>query len=200
MDQTSRESIKPTRFVFDADGVLCTGGPFTGALEREYGISSTQLSGFFQNIFPACVTGEKDLREQLSPFLHEIGWKGSDNSFLHFWFEREHVINQVMLRCINDLKSRQIHCYLATNQEKYRLAYMRNEMGFANIFDHIFASCEMGCKKPNSQFFERITEELCCNPDEILLVDDSLENVSAAINCKWQAVHYRTFSDLELYL
>lgn len=56
-------------------------------------------------------------------------------------------------------------------------------------FRKIFASCEMGLRKPEKAAFAHIVSEIDVPAGRILFFDDTLENVDAARACGLQAVH-----------
>ena len=51
------------------------------------------------------------------------------------------------------------------------------------------ASGLMGVVKPDEAFFEMVSDELAVEPDEMMLIDDSADNIEAAEACGWQ-VHW----------
>ena len=166
--------------IFDADGMILLGERFSSRYSREFNLPAEVLSRFFSEKFPACVLGKADLREELRPFLQDWRWEKSVDEFLNYWFEGNYL-NQDLLPVIADLKARGVGCCLATNQEKYRIAYLRDRLGIGQIFDRCFVSSEVGLKKPERKFFEYISRELSRIPnDEILFWDDRSENVTAA--------------------
>jgi len=183
-------------FVFDADGVLCVGGPFTVALEREHQISRDRLAPFFAGPFSECLVGKRDLREVLEPYLVEWGWRQSVDEFLTFWFQREHVLCAAVLSSVRALRSKGHRCVLATNQERHRTTYLRREMGLAEEFDHVFASCELGVRKPDGAFFAGVRERLHCSASDLCLIDDAEKNVAGARAAGWRAIWYRGVEDL----
>lgn len=183
-------------FVFDVDGVICVGGGFTAALEREYQISSERLVSLFAGPFHECTLGKRDLKEAIEPYLAGLGWKRSCDEFLTFWFQREHVICAEALSCVRALRKKGHTCVLGTNQEKYRAAYLRHEMRFAEEFDQFFVSCDLGVRKPESAFFSFVGKRIHCSPNDLCLVDDSEVNVAGARNAGWSAVWYRGVKDL----
>jgi FMN phosphatase YigB (HAD superfamily) len=81
-----------------------------------------------------------------------------------------------MVQTINNLKKNGIKCFLATNQKKYRTKYMRSNMGFEALFDHVFSSADIGYKKPERKFYEfvlhKIKNEYTIYPCEVLFFDD----------------------------
>lgn len=89
-------------------------------------------------------------------------------------------------------------CILATNQEKHAAEFMRKEMGFEKIFDFVVASSDVGHKKPQPEFFEKVFEKIPgIKKDEILFFDDRPENIEAAKKIGLQAKLYKNISDLK---
>jgi len=183
-------------FVFDADGVVCVGANFGGALEKEHRIPRSRLAPFFAGPFPGCIVGKHDLKEELAAYLPQWGWRGSVEEFLAFWFQREHVLCPYILACVRTLRSKGHVCVLATNQERYRTEYLRSEMGLAKEFDHVFPSCELAVAKPAREFFIRVQERLRQTADNLCLIDDSERNLLGAAAVGWSTIHYRNTSDI----
>jgi len=63
-------------------------------------------------------------------------------------------------------------------------------------FERVFASHEMGCRKPEPQAFEHIAHALGVSTDSIMFFDDVLENVEAATRQGLHAVHARSPADV----
>ena len=183
-------------FVFDADGVICVGGSFSVFLEREYQIRRERLAPFFAGPFLECVLGRRDLKEVIAPYAVEWGWRRSVEDLLTLWFRCEHIISAEAVECVRSLRKKGHVCVLGTNQEKYRIGYLRREMRLAAEFDQVFASCELGAAKPSTEFFLRIQEHLNVPSGNLCLVDDSEKNVAAARIAGWRSVWYRGLNDL----
>lgn len=180
--------------IFDADGVVTSSSKFVEDLERDFGIKQESASPFFQGPFQEVLVGKADLKEAIEPYLKEWGWKKTVDEFVAYWFNSENVVNTVVVDTISKLRASGIKCYLATNQEKYHLAYMRDVMGFKQVFNGLFSSADLGCKKPEPQFFDRLLKRIDPKREiprrEILFWDDSEANVSAAKELGIQAYRY----------
>ena len=176
--------------IFDADGMLLLGERFSSRYSREFGVPMETLSKFFSEKFPACILGTADLRDELRPFLPEWKWNGEIDELLNYWF-RGNYLNQDMLSMAASLRAGGVRCFLATNQEKYRMAYLRHRLGISNILEDCFVSSEIGFKKPQREFFQHISERLSFIPnDQIFFWDDRPENVTAAREFGFQAELY----------
>jgi putative hydrolase of the HAD superfamily len=180
--------------LFDVDGVLLNGESFSIQLERDFGISKATMQPFFKSSLPASTIGASDMKQDLVPYLKAWGWKGTVDEFVDYWFKAEHVIDEPLIEYVETLSASGIGCYLATNQEKYRIAYILEKMEFEHIFDGQFVSSEMGVKKPDPKYFEQVIEKLQPHdPSEILFWDDRIENVEAARAAGLQAEVYSSF-------
>ncbi len=180
--------------IFDADGVVTSSKKFAEDLERDFGMKPELLQPFFEGPFQDALVGRADLKEVLEPYLKEWGWKKTVDEFVEYWFRSEEGVNTVVTDVISRLRASGIKCYLATNQEKYRLAYMRDVMGFKQVFNGLFSSADLGCKKPEPQFFDRLLKRIDPKREiprrEILFWDDSEANVTAAKEIGMQAYRY----------
>lgn len=187
--------------LFDTDGVIVHPTMWSQEYARRSGILSESMKPFFQGIFADCILGKADLKEAIAPYLDEWKWTETVDEYLREWFVYEHRIDMRVIETVGKLRAKWIACHVATNQEKYRLAYLRDEMGFSRYFDSIFCSCEIGYRKPDGEFYSYILKELdITNPSEITYFDDSDENVLSAKKIGIGAVLYRDFSDLETFL
>ncbi len=127
------------------------------------------------------MAGQADVKEVLPPYLNAWGWKEEVDDLLRYWFERDHKIDKEIVAYIHHLRSKGVLCLLATNNEKYRFAYMLDKMGFAKLFDKSYCSALLGCKKPDQKFFSKIYQDIKnIDKKEILFWDDKAENVQAA--------------------
>lgn len=179
--------------LFDADGVIILPNHFADYLKQELDVTRAITQEFFGGPFLDCLVGKADLKETIKPFLPRWGWQGSVEAFLQWWFEVENAVDPRMVNVVATLRMRGIICGLATNQEYYRIEYMKAEMGFADTFDVIFSSAELGARKHEPIFYERATKRLALRPHEILFWDDTRGNVEIARNYGWHAEHFVSF-------
>jgi putative hydrolase of the HAD superfamily len=186
-----------TTLLFDVDGVLVNGQKFSEQLAKDYGITSDKTASFFNGDFKKCVVGECDLKEALAPHLSSWGWTKSVDELLEYWFSTEHQVDEELVMYIQELRAKGMKCYVATNQEKYRVKYMLEKMGFADSFDGVFASAHLGHKKPAHEFFEKMLQQIKVgNKSEVLFWDDTPANIQAA---KEFGIHAEFYSNFEIF-
>ncbi len=177
--------MKNTKCVlFDVDGVVVNSEMFSVQYQKKYGIVNDEMLPFYTGIFQDCLVGKVDLKEALKEWLPKWKWKGTTDEFLQAWFEAEHNIDEQIIKVVEQLRADGIKCYLATNQEKYRAQYISEKMGFAEIFDGLFLSSNIGYKKPEKKFYESVLADLKSHhnikPNEIMFFDDDQKNVNGA--------------------
>ena len=182
--------------IFDLDGVLLFPWRFQRYLEENHNWTIDQLLAFFKGDFVSCMRGENDLKTVLPAYLDRWGWTGTVDEFVNLWFEVENCVDERVLDLVQDVRKDGYGCCLATNQERYRAAYVREKMGLASSFDKMFFSCEMKFVKPERQYFDLVRSRLNVSAESLLFIDDSRKFVEGAREAGWQAIRYTTFDQL----
>lgn len=185
--------------IFDTDGVLIKREMyFSQRLSQDFGIPPEKILPFFKNEFQQCLVGAADLKVELAKYLKAWNWEKSIDELLAFWFTSESNVDSNILGSIKSLRSRGFLCYAATNNEKYRVQYLYDKLGFNNIFDGVFSSAELGCMKPKPEFWLAIDHKLGQpGKSEVLVWDDEQKNVESARNFGFQAELYTDFGSYQ---
>ena len=193
--------MKTKCILFDADGIIINSEKFSIQYQKEFGVSNDEMLPFFNGEFQKCLVGKADLKELVEPWLSKWKWDGTVEEFLEFWFKAEHKIDEEVAEIIEKLKKKGVKCFLATNQEKYRTKYMKKDMGFEGLFDYVFSSAEIGFKKPQKEFYEKVLKELKkkygIETDEIIFFDDSQGHINEA---KKLGIDGRLYKGVEILL
>jgi putative hydrolase of the HAD superfamily len=191
-------TIPVKAILFDADGVIVSPMmQFARHLAEVYGITPDTTRNFFHNVFDECLLGRSRLEEVLPPFLIEWGWPDSLEAFIAAWLREDHHVDARLADAIRACRRSGALCGLATLQEHHRAEYMRREMGFEQLFDRLFFSCELGCLKPDPKFYQRIERDLGLPGRAILFWDDLAWNVAAARDLGWNAEVYTGFEGFQ---
>lgn len=111
-----------------------------------------------------------------------------------FW-EREGV-----LPYLAELKKRGYWLALCSNTNHLHFAHLEREFSaYLQPLDHLFLSFQMGVRKPEDGYFERIREHLQgrgLRPGEALFIDDLPANVEAARRHGFPAIQCHSFSQM----
>lgn len=94
--------------------------------------------------------------------------------FLEYWFNYGNI-NSELVSIVNKLKEGGVKTILGTNNEKYRMEYIKKKFNLENLFDFIIVSCDIGYVKPEKEFCDKIIELTELNPEEILIYNDKEE-------------------------
>ncbi|HET8600496.1 MAG TPA: HAD family hydrolase, partial [Segeticoccus sp.] len=164
----------PLIVLFDADGVVQSGP--ADLTERIAGLLAPEVDPdtFIAALFEAELAALTGGREFEAVVADTLGVHGCDPArsaeLAALWHELE--TDAATVATITALRASGTRCYLATNQHAFRTAYMREHLGYDQLFDGQFYSCELGVAKPDPAYFTRIVEELGAPADRVLFVDD----------------------------
>jgi putative hydrolase of the HAD superfamily len=184
----------------DVDGVLVDGRPEDGrhwhtSIDEDLGFTSDTLhEEFFAPYWENIVLGRAGLMEHLAHALRKIAPHVSADKFVSYWFERDSRLVAPLLQELSLVRSAGTRVYLATNQEHLRAAYLMEKLGFAERVDGIFYSARLGAKKPDMEFFAKVQAAVGLRGEEMLLIDDSRQNIDAALKAGWDALHWTKHS------
>ncbi|MGK5740383.1 HAD family hydrolase [Micromonospora sp. URMC 103] len=182
----------------DVDGVLVhpsarfDGGPWDSQIQDELGIEPRALGQrFFKVYWPEIIVGKRDLRETLESVLPELNPDVSVDDFLRYWFVNDARVDEDVAAEVRTWRERTGgRCIAVTNQEKYRVAYLTEEVGLGELFDHIVWSGELGLTKSNLGFYLAAQATVGCDdPRRMWFFDDDEANVAVATEAGWRA-HY----------
>ncbi|HSX33283.1 MAG TPA: HAD-IA family hydrolase [Candidatus Saccharimonadales bacterium] len=186
-----------TALIMDADGVLINAEGFSKSLARDYNVDPVKEKEFFTGPFQECLVGRADLKESIAPYLPSLGWTGSVDELLAYWFRVEHSIDEPLVTYLQTLRQRSLQVVLATNQERYRTEYMLEHMGFQSAFDKIYSSAFVGLKKPALAFYAKVHDDLGVPKDQILFWDDDPRNIDGA---RQYGIHAEFYTDFPSFV
>lgn len=93
---------------------------------------------------------------------------------------------------------RHLPCFAFTNTSPtHQAVWTRAYPNVVSAFDRIFASSELGLRKPERAAYDAVAGEIGVRPEAILFFDDTQENVEGAREAGLQAVHVRGPADIE---
>ncbi len=124
------------------------------------------------------VTGEQPFPELLREYFDELGETVTVERMIDEWNKIDFWPGSLDL--VDQVRAGGVRCYVASNQQAERAAYMRAHGGFEGRFDGEFYSCELGVAKPDAGFFAACLERTRTSPGETLFIDDKQPNVVAA--------------------
>ena len=94
------------------------------------------------------------------------------------------------------LRQQEYNIYLLSNTNSIHLRAFEKillaETGFPSItpfFNKAYYSHQIGLRKPHAEVYRFVAEDIGVKPEELFFIDDSIQNVQAAIANNWKAYH-----------
>jgi putative hydrolase of the HAD superfamily len=112
------------------------------------------------------------------------------------WFRIEPVAESLAL--VHRLRSAGFGVHLGTNQSLRRAAYMRERLGYDDLFDVSVYSAEIRLAKPDPAYFRTAAELIGVRPGEVVFVDDVEPNVQSARDVGMAGIHWHLRDGHEL--
>jgi putative hydrolase of the HAD superfamily len=178
--------MKYRAILYDMDGVVNRQPDyFSRVYARDAGLDEGALETFFDAEFLKASVGRADLKDLIVKRNDLWQWSGTPEELLQKWFDFENCPDEELVGLIRQQRKSGVKAYLATIQEKYRTDFIRKRM-FPDLFDDIFASCDLGFHKSEAGFFatilERVEQDIPgIRPDEIVYFDDNREGLITAV-------------------
>ena len=139
------------------------------------------IDGFLADLLeverPALV-GKANLSVGVAKLLRDRGCGRSLEEAMRLWTEI--AVDPGTRAVVEELRTRGMRSYLASNQHRDRARYMSETLGYGELFDAEFYSCDLGHAKPSADYFRLVLEGVGLAPGEVLFLDDKAANVEAA--------------------
>lgn len=171
--------------LFDVDGVLVVPPkPFSEQYCEAYGVDAELQERFYATKeFKDSSLGKFDLKEAVRAHNDKWQWHGDIDELLRMWFEGENYPNEPLLEIVAQLRADGAKVYLATQQEKYRKAYLAEV--FEGKVDGMFCSCDIGYNKHEDHFWSAVLRQIekmdaSVRPADIAYFDDRQSLVDLA--------------------
>ena len=194
---SSRDPKQRSDYVLaiDIDGVLVhpseefAGGAWDSHIAADLGIDPEALGKkFFARLWPEIVIGRRDLKESLAGILPELQPNIGVDEFIAYWFEHDSRVDEAVADILQEWRKKTGGRSVAvSNQEKYRVAYLRNDVGLNDLFDYILWSGDLGLTKSNPEFYSVAVDRLGVAPEYVWFFDDDIRNVELAAKAGWNA-------------
>ncbi len=98
-----------------------------------------------------------------------------------------------IVRCVK----KNFPIYILSNTNPFHFPYILKKYGNTlNMFDGYFLSYEMFCQKPGRKIYLKMLDMLNFQPDEVVFIDDTENNISAAVDIGIKAVLFENVGKL----
>jgi putative hydrolase of the HAD superfamily len=141
--------------------------------------------------------GELDLAGYFATLRRSLGIDIPDDDFAAGWrsvFVREIPGVRTLLGSIEARAP--LYVFSNTNPSHHE-TWTREYAELLRPFRKVFASCELGKRKPTPEAFHAVAQAIDVPPEHILFFDDTPANVAGALAVGMQAVHVGSPGDIE---
>ncbi len=180
--------------LFDFGGVLVQGQNFyaRSAWAQRLGLEPEALARhvFESELAERAIVGELPVEGMWVQLGGELGLDAGESRRLMNDFFRGDDLNVAMLGLARSLEGEYELAILSNAWSNAREAFVER-FGLDELFDEMIISAEVGLAKPDPQIYHLTVRRLGVEPEEILFIDDRLENIEAAREAGFHAVHYR---------
>ncbi|MEP9363759.1 HAD-IA family hydrolase [Nocardioides sp. CN2-186] len=90
------------------------------------------------------------------------------------------VVDPASLSLVDELRAAGYGVHLGTNQDTHRARYMRETLGYDDLFDIGVYSCDIGVAKPDPAYFQKAVSLIGAPAETVFFVDDKQANVDGA--------------------
>lgn len=97
---------------------------------------------------------------------------------------------------LSEVKTAGYPLFALSNWSAETFPIMRQRYPFLDWFEDILLSGEVGISKPDNQIYEVFLDRIKRTPDECLFIDDSERNIDAARSLGFQALLFKSASQL----
>ena len=144
--------------------------------------------------------GEISISAYFESLRQSLGIDITDAQFLKGW--KAMLIREIpgiaeLLRKVR--KVLPIYALTNTNITHQQMCF-KQFSGVLGLFQSIFASSEMGKRKPEPEVFHAVADSIGIPLERIVFFDDSIENVEGARAVGLKTVHVRSITDVETSL
>jgi putative hydrolase of the HAD superfamily len=181
----------PRALMVDVDGVVVVrpdGDRWDDRLAIDVGVDPDDLQRtFFDVDWPDVVLGRADLHDRLARSLAELGVDVDVETLISYWFEQDSTLDHELLEDLARARRTGVELHLVTVQEHRRAAYLWHDLGLRERFDGLHHSAAVGLAKPDHDYFRKVEERIDMRGADLLLIDDSPQNVEAAQQVGWSS-------------
>ena len=103
-------------------------------------------------------------------------------------------LNDSVLQFASESQGKFFKLAVISNMPIDILEYMRKKFEWFGLFDELVFSCEVGMSKPDIEIYKYGLRKLNLPAGDCLFVDDSPDNVRAAMEVGLHTIHFDTFS------
>ena len=112
-------------------------------------------------------------------------------------WEKILVLKEDSLDILKSLAEKDYNLYVLSNFQKKAFAYVKSKYDFFNYFDGRVISADIGMIKPEADIYDHLLDKFNLKAEETVFIDDSKENIMAALKKGIRVIHFKDAASLE---
>lgn len=188
--------------VFDVDDVLLNGCDNEGNIlwqknaERDLGISREFIQEFFfSDMKPwiEAISGNGNMFSVIDKHVVKNNLNIPTQKIVDYILKNDvHKVSK-MFEVVELLHEKGYDLYLGTHQVPERADYLWDNVFKKMPFKKMYASCDVGYVKSNTEFFKKVRDDINIPAQELLFLDDKELNANTAIEAGWHGYQHRNY-------
>ena len=119
-------------------------------------------------------------------------------------WEKILTVKKDSLKILKSLAAKNFNLYILSNFHKQAFKYVSNRYDFFDHFDGRVISADVKMIKPEAEIYDYILKKFDLAADATIFIDDSKENIKAALAKGIRVIHFKNAEslaeELKLYL
>jgi len=112
-------------------------------------------------------------------------------------WEKILTLKEDTLEVLKTLTEKDYNLYILSNFHHKAYDYVSSEYDFFNYFDGRIISADIGMVKPEAEIYAHLLDKFNLKAGETLFIDDSKENIKAALKKGIRVIHFTNADSLE---
>ncbi|MBC8495238.1 HAD family phosphatase [archaeon] len=167
---------------------------FTDVLELA-GITREKSKEIWSKYWPDAKFGRTDIDTFWNEFYEHITTDATPAE-VKALYDSKIIMDQEVYSFIKNLK-KQYPLLAIANETKSGIKLKLDKFKLDKLFDKIYCSALLGMAKPNKDIYEFVLKNADIKAEESIYIDNQIENVEAAKELGFQAIHYQSLSQLK---
>ncbi len=177
----------------DYGGVLGSDSPILSEdpeTSQKTGLSQKEILDLYWEFWNDLKVGNKDLRDYLKEVVKRSKHQTSVEELMTLHYQKIYIHNEIVTY-VKNVKKQGIRVMILSNESREGMRQKVQKFHLDKVFEKVYCSADIGLTKPDNKIFEYVLKDLQIEPESVLLIDDSDQNIVAAKSIGLQTLLFR---------
>lgn len=185
--------------MLDLGGVVINHWKLIDGWIGKYRVSHWRMSEAMNHFMAEAEEGDISFTDFWQKVLDEVGLEDKLKEFMKL-FLTGMELNQPLLKLVEEWKKKGLKIMMVSNNLHGYVRWATTYYRLDKYFDLAMNSADIGIRKPDQGFYERVIKEAGVKPKECLFVDDLEENIEGAEKAGIKGFWFKDFEESVLKL